>query len=70
MICKCLEQIKCLDGIHPSRGGSRSIQLHAAAVGAGCGVAAAFEAPIAGAAKNVASCCIADAKMLIAKLVG
>lgn len=50
LICKCLEQIKCLDDIHPSRGGSRSIQLHAAAVGAGCGVAAAFEAPIAGAA--------------------
>jgi len=48
LICKCLEQIKCLDDIHPSRGGSRSIQLHAAAVGAGCGVAAAFEAPIAG----------------------
>lgn len=48
LVCNCLEQIKCLDGIHPSRGGSRSIQLHAAAVGAGCGVAAAFEAPFAG----------------------
>lgn len=48
LVCNCLQQIKCRNGIHPSRGGSRSIQLHAAAVGAGCGVAAAFEAPFAG----------------------
>ena len=59
LVCNCLQQIKCRNGIHPSRGGSRSIQLHAAAVGAGCGVAAAFEAPFAGgyviAAQPVAS---------------